>query len=277
MSFVPNKYFSTGEFAKLFDIHKKTLFHYDEIGLFHPDKVLDNGYRYYSSSQVELFDIILQLKRLGMPLKEIKYFIDHRTPEMTIDFFKAEQQQIEAQIQNLEALKKSLSIKTALLQSALHLPSEIALEEQAEEFLVLSNKIQPTKNDFDVQTYTEHVKYCATHKLDIGYPVGAMLTLESLFAGHFEDLAYYFTKVESHPPAYAFTKPAGCYAVGYIKGFYDKTPLLYAKLLDFLSSNNLTPEGYSYEEILVDQLSVQNPEDIVTKISIKIKKDEPAK
>ena len=274
MSYVSNKYFSTGEFATLFGIHKKTLFHYDEIGLFHPDKVLDNGYRYYSSAQVELFDIILQLKRLGMPLKEIKYFIDHRTPEMAIDFFTAEQAQIESQIQNLMALKKSLSIKTQLLQSALNLPSEIALEDQKEEFLVLSNKVKPTEDDYDIQTYTEHLKYCAAHKLDIGYPIGAMLTLDTLYTGRFWDPAYYFTKVEILPPAYAFTKPAGRYAVGYLKGFYDKTPLLYAKLFDFLQAHNLTPEGYSYEEILVDQLSVQNPEDIVTKISIKIKKDE---
>ena len=28
------KYFSTGEFAKLCKVHKKTLFHYDDIDLF---------------------------------------------------------------------------------------------------------------------------------------------------------------------------------------------------------------------------------------------------
>ena len=48
------KYFSTGEFAKLCKVHKKTLFHYDEIGLFKPEKVMDNGYRYYSIYQLEL-------------------------------------------------------------------------------------------------------------------------------------------------------------------------------------------------------------------------------
>ncbi|MGL5693003.1 MAG: MerR family DNA-binding transcriptional regulator, partial [Peptostreptococcaceae bacterium] len=38
------KYFTTGELAKLYKINKKTLFHYDEIDLFKPEKVMSNGY-----------------------------------------------------------------------------------------------------------------------------------------------------------------------------------------------------------------------------------------
>lgn len=237
MSYVSNKYFSTGEFAKLFGVHKKTLFHYDEIGLFHPDKVLENGYRYYSAAQVELFDTILQL---------------------------------EAQIQSLEALKHSLNIKTQLLQSALNMPSDITLEHQEEEFLVISNQIQPTDSEYDIHTYTEHLKYCTSHKLNIGYPVGAMLALENIYNGNFYNLDYYFTKTNPLLSEHSFIKPAGRYVVGYLKGFYDKTPLLYQKLLAFSKAHNLTLEGYAYEELLMDQLAVQDPEEIVTKISIKV-------
>lgn len=270
MSYVSNKYFSTGEFAKLFGVHKKTLFHYDEIGLFHPDKVLENGYRYYSAAQVELFDTILQLKHIGMPLKDIKHFINHRTPEMVIDLFTTERAQIEAQIQSLEALKYSLNIKTQLLQSALNMPSDITLEHQEEEFLVISNQIQPTDSEYDIHTYTEHLKYCTSHKLNIGYPVGAMLALENIYNGNFYDLDYYFTKTNSLLSEHSFIKPAGCYVVGYLKGFYDKTPLLYNKLLAFSKKHSLTLEGYAYEQLLIDQLAVQDPEEMVTKISIKV-------
>ena len=45
------EYLSIGQFAKLCHIHKKTLFYYDEIGLFKPQKVDENGYRYYSIYQ----------------------------------------------------------------------------------------------------------------------------------------------------------------------------------------------------------------------------------
>ena len=64
------KYFSTGEFAKLCKVHKKTLFHYDEIGLFKPEKVMNNGYRYYSVYQLEAFNVISTLKILVFLLKK---------------------------------------------------------------------------------------------------------------------------------------------------------------------------------------------------------------
>ena len=40
--------------------------------------------------------------------------------------------------------------------------------------------------------------------------------------------------------------------------------------MKFISENNLSIEGYSYEQGLIDEISVQNQNDYVTKISIKI-------
>lgn len=67
-----NLYMTTGEFAKLMGVTKETLFHYNEIGLFCPECVTENGYRQYSVNQVEVMNTILMLKKLGMPLKEIR-------------------------------------------------------------------------------------------------------------------------------------------------------------------------------------------------------------
>ena len=75
---------STGTFAKLCGVPKKTLLYYDEIGLFQPDHIAENGYRYYSYRQFEVLSVILALREIGMPLKEIKEYIDNRTPENMI-------------------------------------------------------------------------------------------------------------------------------------------------------------------------------------------------
>ena len=40
--------FSIGQFAALHGVNKKTLMWYDEIGLFCPAVVKENGYRYYT-------------------------------------------------------------------------------------------------------------------------------------------------------------------------------------------------------------------------------------
>ena len=64
----------TGDFAKLCGTNKRTLIHYDEIGIFHPAYTDEKGYRYYSESQFDIFFTITWLRELGMPLKEIGHF-----------------------------------------------------------------------------------------------------------------------------------------------------------------------------------------------------------
>ncbi len=76
-----NLYMTTGEFAALMGVSKHTLFHYDDIGLFSPEYVAENGYRMYSLYQLETLETILMLRDLGMPLKEIRQFLQVRSPK----------------------------------------------------------------------------------------------------------------------------------------------------------------------------------------------------
>ena len=56
------RYIKTGEFAKLVGVTKHTLFYYDKIGLFSPEIKLENGYRFYSFDQLDVFDVIQTLR-----------------------------------------------------------------------------------------------------------------------------------------------------------------------------------------------------------------------
>ncbi|MGI6055273.1 MAG: MerR family DNA-binding transcriptional regulator, partial [Clostridium sp.] len=61
-----NQFFSIGELSKLQNISRQTLIYYDKIGLFCPSYVdPDNGYRYYSWSQLDSLDTILIMKKIG--------------------------------------------------------------------------------------------------------------------------------------------------------------------------------------------------------------------
>ena len=75
------EYLSAGRFAALVGTTKETLFHYDEIGLFVPKRRGANGYRYYAMDQMETFDVIGMLRELGMPLAEIRNYLEQRSPE----------------------------------------------------------------------------------------------------------------------------------------------------------------------------------------------------
>ena len=62
-----------GRFSRLTGVGVKALRHYDEVGLLAPAAVDDEtGYRFYSADQVDRAEAIRLLRRLDMPLEEIR-------------------------------------------------------------------------------------------------------------------------------------------------------------------------------------------------------------
>jgi DNA-binding transcriptional MerR regulator len=67
---------SIGAFAQRTRLSPKALRLYDELGLLAPARVDESsGYRYYDASQLEQARLVAVLRRLGMPLAEIKAIV----------------------------------------------------------------------------------------------------------------------------------------------------------------------------------------------------------
>lgn len=70
---VEEKLYRIGMFSKMNQVTIKALRYYDEVGLLRPRFIdPDNGYRYYSSSQLEPLHRLLALRRIGYSIEEIK-------------------------------------------------------------------------------------------------------------------------------------------------------------------------------------------------------------
>ena len=268
-------YFTTGEFAKLFHINKKTLFYYNEIELFKPEKVLPNGYKYYAHTQIELLSTIFNLKDAGMSLKEIKEFINERNINNVVEVLKSEIINIDKELKKLKANKERLVNKVKSIEEGKNFKKEIKLDYEDEEYLVLSGPIDNTKEYYDIDTYINHANYCFDNELNIGYSTGAILSMDKLISNNFKEYSFYFTqttkeKVEACTKV--LKKPKGLYVVGYLNGYYDKLPSFYEKLISYINDNNLKIIGNSYEKVLADELVCKNTDDYIIKISIQVSK-----
>lgn len=265
-------YFSTGKFAKLCGISKKTLFYYDEIDLFKPEKILPNGYRLYSNAQIELLNAIYTLKDVGMNLKEIKEFIDKRNPKDIINILNFEVNELKKEITRLELKKQNLLNKIKIINEGENSNSDIYIETQEEEYLIFSKKLNNEEDFFDLQEYLCHLTYCFDNNLNIGYPTGITVSKENLEKDSFTEYEKYFTKVNKDSSIQDIVvKKKGKYVVGYSKGYYDKTPIVYKRIFNFLNKNNLTISGCSYEQVLIDEFVTPNIDDYIIKISIPVK------
>ena len=71
---------SIGEIADFFGISRKAVRLYEKKGIISPVKVdASNGYRYYSTVQVQQLNALLELQALGFSLHEIKMIMEGRT------------------------------------------------------------------------------------------------------------------------------------------------------------------------------------------------------
>ncbi|MBR4289644.1 MAG: MerR family transcriptional regulator [Oscillospiraceae bacterium] len=79
------------EVAALSGVSVRTLHHYDAIGLLHPARVTDAGYRLYDDAALAKLQTILLLRQLQFSLKQIKEILD----APSFDPVKALEEQIE--------------------------------------------------------------------------------------------------------------------------------------------------------------------------------------
>ena len=103
---------TVNEVSKLTGVSIRTLQYYDKIGLLHPAKYTEAGYRLYDDAALETLQQILLFRELEFPLKDIKEIIS--SPDF--DRSKALGQQIELltlkkeHIENLIALAKGIKL-----------------------------------------------------------------------------------------------------------------------------------------------------------------------
>lgn len=64
------------EVSKLAGVSIRTLQYYDKIGLLHPSKYSDAGYRLYADTDLERLQQILLFRELEFPLKDIRKIMD---------------------------------------------------------------------------------------------------------------------------------------------------------------------------------------------------------
>ena len=106
---------NTGEFAKRCRTEKRTIFHYEQMGLLTPAAVHENGYREFSESQLEIMDMIKVLQAAGFTLREIKQIIAKPPEQRRADFF-ASKASLEARIQELRRMERYIEKKQQLWQ-----------------------------------------------------------------------------------------------------------------------------------------------------------------
>lgn len=89
--------------SKLAYVTTRTLHYYDQIGLFKPDFIGDNGYRYYSDESLLKLQQILFYRELDIPLEQIKEIINREDYDLQ-EALEEHKRQLDRRIKHIEHL-----------------------------------------------------------------------------------------------------------------------------------------------------------------------------
>lgn len=269
MHYKNTKTFSTGEFAKRFGVSKDTLLYYDKIKLFQPAGIKENGYRYYTMSQLDIFWAIHSLKELNLPLKELKTYIDSPSAKQLLAISEQKLIEVNKEMEKLQEIKWLLeNIKERTKEASACVIDQIDIKELPEEIILCSEPISSTvditqemwSDIYDVFLDSIHIKGPAY--------VGSIIDYDNLIQGKFGLIANLFVRMNRDR---SIIKPGGLYAINYIEGDFDTIVSSYHPLLQNLKSMGYEAVGNAYEEYLINELVMPSEKSFITKISIPVR------
>ncbi|ABW18372.1 MerR family transcriptional regulator [Alkaliphilus oremlandii] len=274
MSKNKKEYLTTGEFAKLCSIPKHILFHYDQIGLFQPEIIKENGYRYYSFRQYDTFSIIVALKQLGMPLKEIKKFMDERNPSALISLLEQKSEEVTKELLRLQRVKDEINALKNLTEEALTLEyNKIELVHGKEVYALRSPVMdQDTDNSYPdfMSSLSDFRNSSNASMIDF---LGATLTIDNILEKRFDSFSYLYTKEENaRGENISLVRKEGWYLQVYYKGSYQNISEMYTRILEYAEEHGIPLGKHAYEEYLIFEIGTKNREDYVTLILIETSK-----
>jgi DNA-binding transcriptional MerR regulator/effector-binding domain-containing protein len=275
MSKDKNEYLTTGEFAKICGIPKHILFHYDQIKLFQPEIIKENGYRYYSFRQFDTFSIISALKRLGMPLKEIKKYMDERNPVKLVDLLEQKSNDVSKEIKKLKNTKREIDSLKELTEKALSVEYNTIGTAYHKSMKALCSTLMDNDNDNSYPNFlTELIAFRNNSNASMIDFLGASLTIDNIRDKRFDSFSYLYTKTNNADKKNnTLVRKEGWYLQVYYKGSYPRISEMYTEIMQYAKEHQINLGKNAYEEYLIFEIGTKNRDDYVTLILVEIEDD----
>lgn len=260
---------SVGEFAKLSRTTTATLHHYEKLGLLLPVQRGGNRYRYYSTRQLGLFNVIRTMQEMGVKLVDIKALSEQRTPVVTDAMLRRQIEKIEGEINKWVSARKLLFTLQQCIESVLEVDEDaITIQFMPEMSIILGdmNDYSGGNNAYDALIRFYQTMRSKYPKLDLNYPVWGLFSDKQLKAGEFTmPERYYFYNPEGHD-----RRAAALYAVGYTRGTYGEAAPLYARMLDYIDKNGFEVCGEAYEEYPLNEVCIPDEDNYLIRVLITV-------
>ncbi len=248
------KEYTVGELASLFKINNQTLYYYDKIGLFSPNKRTNHSnIRKYSFEQIYELSTILYLKRLGLSLIEIKESLLHLTPDTTNTILS------EKSIELRKNLDEMIRIDSAITRKLKYIKKEKKHQEKD------SNKIVYRKKRYYYNMGDETLLY--SDESFYFYPTVAIYSPNGKSFGALLEN----NEKEVLDQENITTIPKGNYLIIYHVGPYETIPEHRLKIIEERSDLKFSTLMFNFN--IYDQFNVSDSNNYLTRMEFLLEKE----
>ena len=256
-----------GQIAKKHNISERTVRLYHDVGLLVPQKVDETtGYRYYSPSQSARLDTIIQMKAMGLSLKQIKTMLDGHDLSAFEALLCEQLDTVEVKINELMAIRNALQRNLASCKSFQNPPTlDRVYVEYFPQRKIFYFDIEPY--DFAVQgeiskTYWKKALHTVkstlqNRKLPPSYfgAVGCIIKQEDLIQRSLICSGAFIMAQEKLSDCVPEIMPAGTYVCildKWVAGNSSSEVKGITKLFDFIEMNHYKVAGNYFGEVIAD-------------------------
>ncbi len=262
------------EFAQVTGITRKNLIFYDKIGLLSPTIVDEqNNYRYYSYQQIDTANVIIVLREIGMPLKEIKAYLCGRSPEKLIRMLEMQKKTVQKRIKTLIQISDMLDIRIDLTENGLGVDIDSITLKECEETPILLGPELPADSHVSEGWYylLDFYEFCRENEVIRGLPTGLIISYADLIRENTtHPFRFYYRPACGNSYPTNVQKPCGLYVVGHEHTEYAMSSHLYTRLFSYIEESGLKICGDAYEEYLLDEISTTDPTQYLLQIAIQV-------
>ena len=271
---------STGQFAKLCGIKKDTLFHYNDIGLLQPFLTTENGYRYYTTRELNLFHSITILQDAGLTLHEIKEFLSHENPYTLMPLLAEMEQVLLDKKRKFERLAAQVHNTLKSMEEAKSKAFFLPYKESSSGCLLAA---MPTGNDklseaARTDILSQYYRYCMNNDLRADFFRGGIIEKEHFIqlADDFNYLDYLCIRLEKAWQLADFDentiveKPAGNYACINCPGGLENTLKALHMLRQYTADQGLKIIGDCYEFEIMGTFTVESESTCIKQIEVQV-------
>lgn len=259
--------YSSGEFAKLNGINKRTLHYYNDIGLFCPEVKGENGYHFYSCFQTVQLELILTLRRIGLSIEDIKTYLSSPSDALFSQIIAQKKKLIDHYIEQLLSAKSFLQQKSDKLELGLK-----AEHGKIEQIYLPKRRIllsKPISGNYNEEDFSIAADFSLRLKDLFGLydNFGSRISIQYIQMLDLEHYNCFFAYGSEECDTYDDELPAGNYLRTFCIGGWEKLPEVYQNILSYANCHKLTLYGYAYEEGL-NEMSLPKKDDYITMITI---------